>query len=204
MQSLDLLGQAILMEKKAPDSSYKLLDNETNCIFIETVKEKLKGLMIAGLVENNEKKLMKTLSRKIEKLLDFAKEHTRAKQKASEERVTSSTLPGTSAGKNMFVDFVRQKDEKPAAGEPFPAPKELRLSDTNLRTLLQNFTILTSQEQQNLVWYLKRLETKDPDKFGAFSKYIPMAMMKDDCVSDNAVSTSWDFGSVSVLRLALA
>lgn len=40
---IDLLAQALAMEKKLANSSENLLDSEINCVLFETVKEKLKG-----------------------------------------------------------------------------------------------------------------------------------------------------------------
>ncbi|XP_021914460.1 uncharacterized protein CG7065-like isoform X2 [Zootermopsis nevadensis] len=46
------------------------------------------------------------------------------------------------------------------------------LSEQDLRTLLQNFKDLSSEEQQGLITYLKELETKDPERVEKLRKFV--------------------------------
>lgn len=48
---IDLLAKALALEKLKGNSSDELLLNEDTCVFFETVKEKLKGLLIAGVID---------------------------------------------------------------------------------------------------------------------------------------------------------
>ena len=52
---VDLLGKALALEKIKGNSSDDLLLNDDHCVFFETIKEKLKGLLIADVVDDPQK-----------------------------------------------------------------------------------------------------------------------------------------------------
>ncbi|XP_045476569.1 uncharacterized protein CG7065-like isoform X2 [Harmonia axyridis] len=89
---IDLLSQALAMEKKVPNSSEELLDSEMNCVLFETVKEKLKGQLQAGLVDWIQEKAFKTAIRKTASLIHEAGE--RKKQKEEEMPKKPVVVPG--------------------------------------------------------------------------------------------------------------
>lgn len=45
---IEMLSQALALEKNEANSAETLMDNDVNCVFFETVKEKLKGQLLAG------------------------------------------------------------------------------------------------------------------------------------------------------------
>uniref|UniRef100_A0A1A9Z9R5 Uncharacterized protein n=1 Tax=Glossina pallidipes TaxID=7398 RepID=A0A1A9Z9R5_GLOPL len=52
---VDLLGKALALEKVKANSSDDLVMNEDHCVFFETIKEKLKGLLIADVLDDQQK-----------------------------------------------------------------------------------------------------------------------------------------------------
>ncbi|KAL7743462.1 hypothetical protein ACLKA6_018601 [Drosophila palustris] len=52
---LNLLSKALAMEKIKPNAADDLLLNEDNCVFMETIKEKLKGILIAEVLDDQQK-----------------------------------------------------------------------------------------------------------------------------------------------------
>ncbi|XP_023300058.2 uncharacterized protein CG7065 [Lucilia cuprina] len=52
---VDMLGKALALEKLKGNSSDDLLMNEDHCVFFETIKEKLKGLLIADVLDDQQK-----------------------------------------------------------------------------------------------------------------------------------------------------
>ncbi|XP_037934831.1 uncharacterized protein CG7065 [Teleopsis dalmanni] len=52
---VDLLGKALALEKVKANSADDLLMNDDHCVFFETIKEKLKGLLIADVIEDHQK-----------------------------------------------------------------------------------------------------------------------------------------------------
>lgn len=49
---VDMLGKALALEKIRSNSSDDLLINEDNCVFFETIKEKLKGQLLANVLDD--------------------------------------------------------------------------------------------------------------------------------------------------------
>lgn len=78
---IEMLSQALALEKNEANSAETLLDNDFNCVFFETVKEKLKGQLLAGMVENPAVKTFKTAIQKIASVLHFASERKRESDK---------------------------------------------------------------------------------------------------------------------------
>ncbi|XP_050521243.1 uncharacterized protein LOC126894345 isoform X2 [Daktulosphaira vitifoliae] len=68
---VDLLSKGLVMEKIEPKSSINLLTPE-NCVMFETVKEKLKGQLLAGVVKKNLVNATMFSIRNIEKLMQLA------------------------------------------------------------------------------------------------------------------------------------
>ncbi|VVC29795.1 Hypothetical protein CINCED_3A002826 [Cinara cedri] len=68
---VDLLFKGLVMEKIKPKSSIKLLSPD-NCVIFETVKEKLKELLLAGVVKKNFVNATIFSIRNIEKLMQIS------------------------------------------------------------------------------------------------------------------------------------
>lgn len=68
---VDLLSKGLVMEKIEPKSSIKLLTPE-NCVMFETVKEKLKGQLLAAVVKKTLVNATMFSIRNIEKLMQIA------------------------------------------------------------------------------------------------------------------------------------
>ena len=77
---IDLLAQALAMEKKEANSSEQLLDSDVNNVLFETVKEKLKGQLLADLVDYSQERAFKNAIKKIANLIHFANERKKAKE----------------------------------------------------------------------------------------------------------------------------
>lgn len=59
------------MEKKCANSSYSLLEDESVCLVIEAIGEKLRGQILAGMVSGNEERVMQRTIAEIQQLLAF-------------------------------------------------------------------------------------------------------------------------------------
>lgn len=68
---VDFLSKGLIMEKIEPKSSIKLLTPD-NCVMFETVKEKLKGQLLAGVVKKSLVNATMFSIRNIEKLMQLA------------------------------------------------------------------------------------------------------------------------------------
>lgn len=84
----ELLSQSLAFEKKQEDASLDLLYEEENCVFLETVREKLIALLCAGVVP---RKMVNTARAAI-KHIDIAL-YLSSKKKKSETGRTNMGLP---------------------------------------------------------------------------------------------------------------
>lgn len=66
---IDLLTKAVQLEKLKPNSADELLTNSENCNLLETVKEKLKGILSANLISPNKTVAVKRAIQNIATLL---------------------------------------------------------------------------------------------------------------------------------------
>ena len=77
---VDLLSKALSMEKTKANSSEQLLDDDEALVLLETAKEKLKGQLLADLIESERaQKSIKEIIRKIAGLVHFANDKKRKK-----------------------------------------------------------------------------------------------------------------------------
>lgn len=90
---IDLLAQALALEKKEANSSETLLDNDINCVLFETIKEKLKGQLLTGLVDIVQERAFKKAIKKIASLIHLASERKRKREKIV-PKVKPVSVPG--------------------------------------------------------------------------------------------------------------
>lgn len=90
---IDLLAQALALEKKEANSSETLLDSDINCVLFETIKEKLKGQLLTGLVDMVNERAFKKAIKKIASLMHLASDRKRKR-----ERLVPKVKPVTVAG----------------------------------------------------------------------------------------------------------
>lgn len=66
---MQLLHHALRMERNCENSSSSLLEDESVCIVVEAVGEKLRGQILAGMVSGNEERVMQRTITEIGQLL---------------------------------------------------------------------------------------------------------------------------------------
>lgn len=93
---IDLLAQALALEKKEANSSETLLDNDINCVLFETIKEKLKGQLLTGMVDIVQERAFKKAIKKIASLMHLASDRKRKRDKLV-PKVKAVTVPGVGA-----------------------------------------------------------------------------------------------------------
>lgn len=52
-----------------------------------------------------------------------------------------------------------------------------KLSDSDLKTLFQNFKDLSSDEQQGLMTYVRKLESKNPERIKSLQKIVNIDLL---------------------------
>nr|CAH7760318.1 unnamed protein product [Callosobruchus chinensis] len=269
---IDLLAQALALEKKEANSSETLLDNDINCVIFETAKEKLKGQLLAGLVDLMQERAFKKAIKKTAGLLHLASERKKKRQRTAPktkpvavpgvgavdksaiakqianaliaqgktdvtqqelEQLINAVVGMAEASKNSnkpmtTAAFVAQlsgggsnskSDEKPITPKkepvsdldkltepltPSPGKNSLsnmeNLSDSDLQTLLQNFKDLSTDEQHNLISYLKKMELQEPERVEKLRQYVNLEPSKKD--DEDSKSKSSDRRSPFLNRFA--
>ncbi|XP_017782518.1 PREDICTED: uncharacterized protein CG7065-like [Nicrophorus vespilloides] len=240
---VDMLASALAMEKKEANSSENLLDSDINCVLFETIKEKLKGQLHAGLVEYPQEKAFKQAITKIASLIHLASTRKAANppkvdpvkvpgvgtvdktaiakqiatalvlqgktdvSQAELEQLINAVVGMAEASKNsdkpittasFLESFSKKTPEetvvvKEPEPEPEPTPSSSKdtmdgLSDSDLQTLLQNFKDLSSEEQQGLITYLKKLEAKEPQRVESLRKFVQLGQNDDDHKEEGRIS----------------
>lgn len=265
---VSLLSKALAAEKAKPNSAEELLYDEEVCVLFETVKEKLKGQLFAGMIEKMAITPTKTAIQNIAQLLHKA---TESKKKMEEEKKKKHELEAARSTSYMPRTAIYQRPVEiitPAIkSEPVSVPgvgtvdkvaiaqqiaaalvaqgrsnvsqEELEtlinavvgmaeasknsdkpvttadfvkglssgnntlpettthaaptvsttvdtverqtsrmesLSDSDLKSLLQNFKDLTTQEQHGLINFLKKLEVTDPVRVEKLRAFVNLGM----------------------------
>lgn len=133
---IDLLAKAVSLEKLKPNSADELLLNSENCNVLETVKEKLKGILTANLIEPNKKIAVKRAIQNIATLL----------------HEVSSRMPSTSNAL-ILKTFSDLNSEKVSVAEvdPVAAAKHEIAKVITESLLLQGRNDLSTEELEALV-----------------------------------------------------
>ncbi|XP_022820122.1 uncharacterized protein CG7065-like isoform X2 [Spodoptera litura] len=249
---VDLLAEALKMEKEKANSSEALLDSEKAVVLIETAKEKLKGAVQAGLVapaaaaalraaivraaatlhEADKRAKRKQEAQKpvepskpaavpvagvgevdraqiaqqmaealiaqgktdvssedLAALVDAVVGMAEAKKRAAEDAKKATALsimqptlqsvktltpkPSGTASALQLLQSAYDDNEKMMDQSISHAPDAMDgLSDSDLETLLKNFNELSAEEQHSLIAYLKKMETKEPQRVERLRQYV--------------------------------
>lgn len=270
---IDLLAKALALEKVKANSADDMLINEDNCVIFETIKEKLKGQLIAGVIEPNKINAVKRAVKNVAAIIHIVSK--KSKEEASEDasKTAVETQPSNDAsssasaiditdkaaiakkiaaalimqGKTDFTteqleeliavyiqmaqkaketnepvttaQFLQDSETMPEEDDTYhsssppasntsnckdnftvPSPEKIveetppedvdeaadasslleSLTDSDLQTLLQNFKDLSTEEQQHLIAYLKKLEASEPVRVEKLRKFVNVDVSKPD------------------------
>lgn len=182
---IDLFENAMTMERAEEDSSEELLRDLKNVNFLDTVKEKLKGLLIAKFVNSSRIYAIKNSIRNIAALIHKASilkpittPHAVDLAKLEIAKVLSQTL--LEQGKSnvtaeeisdIVEEFMRSQldeEEKPTR----KTSNDRDLTNNDLKILLRNFSDLSEDEQKNLIRYMEKMEKTDSRRVNMLAKYV--------------------------------
>lgn len=94
---LDLLSKALALEKVKANSSEETLLNDDNCVFFETVKEKLKGQLIAGMIHSSKINPIKRAIKNIATLIhQVSQKNNTEKDKLEVQSIVPEAFPKSS------------------------------------------------------------------------------------------------------------
>ncbi|XP_055853551.1 uncharacterized protein LOC129917189 [Episyrphus balteatus] len=105
---VDLLSQALLVEKTNPNEINEIILNLENCTILETAMEKLKGVLIAGLLEGPKVRAFNNVITETDKILKIAYKIRRD----NPQPLMSKPVP-----KVLQQDFQRKSFSPPATAQ---------------------------------------------------------------------------------------
>ncbi|RZF38232.1 hypothetical protein LSTR_LSTR005593 [Laodelphax striatellus] len=137
-----LLAKALSMDKVRAGSSEDILYNEEDCVLLETVKEKLKGLFFAGLVERHLVNTTKFTIKNIEEVL--------SKAPRSFGKRTNPLLRATAPPKQVTLPGIGTVDRMAIAEQiatTLISQGRTDVSEQELESLIDAVVASTSEEQ---------------------------------------------------------
>lgn len=176
---LDLLSKALALEKLKANSCDEILMTSENTVFLETVKEKMKGLLMINVLPTHKLAAVKKCIQNIAKLIhqnpvkeepikndeknEIAMKIAEALQAVGKDDCTPDEL-------EVLVEMYLEDDIK----QPEPAVQsELEsITDDDIKILLGSFSDLHEDEQNNVINYMLHLEKTDPQRVNALRKFI--------------------------------
>lgn len=188
---LDLLSKAIALEKLKANSSDELLMTSENSIFLETVKEKMKGLLMIGALSPNKTAAVKKCIQNIAKLIKQTpvKEVEKEDAPMADEKFKMAVQVAEALRACGKEDCTPEELEvlvemclEVPTGEVDPPPVEIPpstsnmnlLTDADLKILLDNFTDLVKNEQDQVIQFLSSLEKTEPMRVEALRQHVTM------------------------------
>lgn len=207
---LDLLSKAIALEKLKANSSDELLMTTENSVFLETVKEKMKGLLMIGALTPNKAAAIKKCIQNIAKLIYQTpvkdvkiEDEPKADKKLIMEVQVAEALRAcgkedfTAEELEVLVEMCLEVPTTKVVPLPVETPPKLinstsnmnLLTDADLKILLDNFTDLVKNEQDEVIQFLSSLEKTEPMRVEALRQHVTMA---DETGSSNNVIIDLD------------
>ncbi|KAG4067515.1 hypothetical protein HA402_005287 [Bradysia odoriphaga] len=104
---IELMTEAIAMENIGVNFSNRILDDLSHCILFETTREKLKGLLSAGIVEENKTTAVKRTIRHMDVLIDEANARKRigtTSSQSSNNRIDATECSAALPSQNQSHD----------------------------------------------------------------------------------------------------
>ncbi|XP_055385791.1 uncharacterized protein CG7065-like isoform X2 [Condylostylus longicornis] len=142
---IDLLSKALALEKIKANSADDMLMSDDHCVFFETVKEKLKGQLIAEVFDSNKVKTVKRAIKNIAGIIHQANEKNIEKQKQGEQEAKENGKDDAKnskspLNKNLLCDL--------------PINRQIISSKLAAALVLQKRTDITTDEMNKLIYVL--------------------------------------------------
>ncbi|EDW82619.1 uncharacterized protein Dwil_GK25038 [Drosophila willistoni] len=146
-KALNLLSKALAMEIVQPNAADDLLLNEDNCVFLETTKEKLKGILIAEVLDDPQKvRVVKKLITNIAAIVF---------------QVTSRGSATGSAEATRVAEQDTQKIKKTTRDYQLPFDRNIVSTKVASALVLKGYTTVTTEDMTKLLHFLTLLVKLD-------------------------------------------
>lgn len=151
---IDLLAKALALEKVKANSADDLLLNEDNCVLFETIKEKLKGQLIAEVVEKHQIKAVKKAIKNIAGVVHMVAE--RERNQTPEEKQQQALAQSAN------------KPAKEVASTSQPPVDKAEIAKKLAAALIaQGKTDITPEQLESLIQVYTEMEQKKRDAAAA-------------------------------------
>ncbi|XP_055315040.1 uncharacterized protein CG7065-like [Sitodiplosis mosellana] len=180
---------ALMRESSAVDKPQPVLtESKSVTKTAEEEKHEMAKKITAALIAQGKADVSKE---ELETLVNYYYEQRKAKESASQTQKDAQNTPSTSqptassnnnaASSAQAIDLTDDGCEiKKDHDEEFDLPQDASnalesLTDADLQTLLQNFEDLSTEEQQHLQTYMRKLEASDPARVEKLRQYVNVA-----------------------------
>ncbi|XP_068157353.1 uncharacterized protein CG7065 [Drosophila tropicalis] len=146
-KALNLLSKALAMEIVQPNAAEDLLLNEDNCVFLETTKEKLKGILIAEVLDDPQKvRVVKKLITNIAAIVF---------------QVTSRGSATGSAEATRVAEQDTQRNKKTTRDYQLPYDRNIVSTKVAGALVQKGYTNVTTEDMTKLLHFLTLLVKLD-------------------------------------------
>lgn len=155
---MELMHKAVSMDESNTNSSNTLLDDNDSYILLQTIKEKLKGLLIAGLVEGIKQNSVKKAIKDMDYLLQQTTEREKIDHLFTHEILIEEETSPMPLSKDV------SEEEKSFVSTDVSGYEDKTLTDSELLTIIEKYSILSENEKQDFIDYIKRLASICPGR----------------------------------------
>lgn len=175
---IDLLAKALALEKVKANSADDLLLNEDNCVLFETIKEKLKGQLIAEVIEKHQIKAVKKAIKNIAGVVHMVSE--REKNISPEEKQHQQQLQKLQQLPSQSVSKPTIESSNPADIDKAEIAKKLAAA-----LVAQGKTDITPDQLESLIQVYTEMERKKREAAAASALILPSTSEQKPSTSTN-------------------
>lgn len=201
---VDLLSKAVAVEKVRPNLSEELLMSSENSVLLETVKEKLKGLILAGMVQGKREEAIRKAIRNLGEIVRLIDSKPREQPKENSTNVLQQSHDTGEVSKSTVCQSNRvpgattlasspEKATKPSISEAKRRSDVLRQLATSL--MLQGRNISNEHMEELVSVYLANCSSTDTPYLFGLEMGNRLAKMENEQKPTVSVSTKQSFSS---------
>ncbi|XP_075154688.1 uncharacterized protein CG7065 [Haematobia irritans] len=148
---VDLLGKALALEKVKANSSDDLLLNEDHCVFFETIKEKLKGLLIADVLDDHQK--VRAVKKAVKNIAGVIHQVTKGNSPKDGKNETSNDTTGGSSSSIAAATQAKRKVNAKINIMDLPFDRQMVATKMAAALVLQGREDVSTEDMDKLIYF---------------------------------------------------
>uniref|UniRef100_A0A1I8PAN3 Uncharacterized protein n=1 Tax=Stomoxys calcitrans TaxID=35570 RepID=A0A1I8PAN3_STOCA len=148
---VDLLGKALALEKLKANSSDDLLLNEDHCVFFETIKEKLKGLLIADVLDDQHK--VRAVKKAVKNIAGIIYQVTKGNSPSTDGKDDKSKDSSGGASSIMAATQVKRKGTSKLNIIDLPFDRQMVATKMAAALVLQGREDVSTEDMDKLIYF---------------------------------------------------